>query len=63
MERLDKLLSLHNICSRRQAASLARAGQIRLNGVVVRKADIHGHRPRHPGGNGRPLLLQQHPLL
>ena len=41
MERLDKLLSLHNICSRRQAAALTRAGQVRLNGVAVRRADIH----------------------
>lgn len=44
MERLDKLLSLHNICSRRQAAALTRAGQVRLNGVAVRRAD-------HPRGH------------
>ena len=61
MERLDKLLSLHNICSRRQAAALTRAGQVRLNGVAVRRADIHVDTARDTlEVNGKPLLLQQH---
>ena len=61
MERLDKLLSLHNICSRRQAAALTRAGQVRLNGVAVRRADIHVDTARDTlEVNGKPLLLQLH---
>lgn len=61
MERLDKLLSLHKICSRKQAAALVRAGQVCLNGSVVRRADTRVDTARDTlTVNGRPLLLQQH---
>lgn len=61
MERLDKLLSLHKICSRKQASNLVRSGQVRLNGETVLKADTHVDITHDTlEVNGKPLLLQKH---
>lgn len=39
MRRLDQLLSSLGYCSRREAVSLVKAGRVKLNGVVLSKAD------------------------
>lgn len=39
--RIDKLLTHEGIASRKEAARLAKAGRISVNGAVVRSADIH----------------------
>ena len=37
--RLDKFLTSQNICSRKEAGILARKGEIKVNGAVVKSAD------------------------
>jgi len=39
MRRLDQLLSSLGYCSRREAVSLVKAGRVKLNGVLLSKAD------------------------
>ena len=39
-ERLDKFLTGQNICSRKEAGVLARKGEIKVDGTVVKSADI-----------------------
>ena len=39
--RIDKLLSQMGKATRKESASLARAGKISVNGVPVKKADVH----------------------
>ena len=38
--RLDKFLVSQNICSRKEAGILARKGEIKVNGELVKAADI-----------------------
>ena len=38
--RLDKFLTSQNICSRKEAGILARKGEITVNGVICKNADI-----------------------
>lgn len=39
LERLDKFLSSQNVCSRKEAAKLVRAGAVLVNGISAAKAD------------------------
>ena len=39
--RLDRYLSASGLLSRRDAAAAARAGRLTLNGLPVRRVDIH----------------------
>lgn len=40
MERLDKILALHNVGSRREAGALVRRGSVTVNGLPVKKPDV-----------------------
>ena len=53
LERLQKIIARAGIASRRHAEELIRAGQVRVNGVVVTELGAKADPEHRPGGSRR----------
>lgn len=64
MERIDKILALHNFGSRKEVGALIRRGGVTVNGVPVKKADEKID-PEHDEVRvlGEPVTLRRHVVL
>lgn len=64
MERLDKILALHNVGSRKEAGALVRAGAVTVNGrAAARPEQKVDPEQDEIAVHGRPLTLRRHVYL